>query len=110
MGLGDYLTGLLTEYWDSFLDLIQKIFNSAWTMLKDLLFWILDQLLTLSTMLLSTVDVSAITDAIPAFSSLPEPVLNVLSLCGFAQCMLIIGGAIVIRLMLQLIPFTRLGS
>lgn len=44
------------------------------------------------------------------FSSLPTEVLYFANICSIGQCMTMIITSISIRLILQLIPFTRLGS
>jgi hypothetical protein len=98
------------EFWDSLLLLVQKCFTTLLTMLKDVLLWVLDQLLSLVTTLLGAVDLTAITQNLAVFQQIPPELTNVLGLLGFAQCMVIIGTAIVIRIGLQLIPFVRLGS
>jgi len=98
------------SFWVAILALVGKIFTSLFTMLKDVFLWVIDQLLSLSTMLLGGVDLSAITQNFSVFQEIPEDVLNILGLLGFAQCMVIIGAAILIRITLQLIPFVRLGS
>jgi hypothetical protein len=100
----------ITGFWDSLVDLVQKVFTSLLVMLKDVLLWVLDQLLSLATSLLGTVDLTPITQNLGVFQQIPPEVLNILGLCGFAQCMVIIGAAIAIRIVLQLIPFVRLGS
>ena len=56
------------------------------------------------------VDVSAMSSAGSWWSGLPSEILNMLGLIGFGQAMGIIGAAIAVRLVLQLIPFVRLGS
>ena len=45
-----------------------------------------------------------------AWGSLPGEVLNIMGLLGVGTAVTIISAAIGIRLVLQLIPFTRLGS
>ena len=44
------------------------------------------------------------------FSSLPTEVLYFANVCGIGQCLGMIITSVSIRLILQLIPFTRLGS
>ena len=61
---------------------------------------------------------SLVSSALSAFSAIPIPssvplpsgVAWVASQCGVPQILLIITGALVIRVGLQLIPFVRLGS
>ena len=55
------------------------------------------------------VDLSGLQGFAPA-GGLPAEILNVMALCGVGSAVTIITTAIGIRLALQLIPFTRLGS
>jgi hypothetical protein len=98
------------SFWAALVGLVEKVFTSLLTMLKDVLLWVLDQLLSLVTTLLGAVDLSAISQDYGIFQQIPDSTLNMMGLCGFAQCMGIVGGAIIIRILLQLIPFVRLGS
>lgn len=97
-------------FWTALLGLVEKVFTSLLVMLKDVFLWLLDQVLGLVTTLLGAVDLSAISQDYGIFQQIPDSTLNMMGLCGFAQCMAIVGGAIVIRILLQLIPFVRLGS
>lgn len=98
------------DFWVEVLGLTEKVFTSVWELIKDFFLWVLDQVLSLVTILLSAIDLSSITQYLPVFDQIPDEVLNVLGLLGFAQCMAILSGAIIIRIGLQLIPFVRLGS
>lgn len=110
MSIVETIVSTWNGFWVAIIALVEKIFTSLWTMLKDLFFWVLDQIMGLAVGLLGEVDLSAITQNFGVFNQIPEDILNILGLIGFAQCMIIIGGAIGIRMLLQLIPFVRLGS
>lgn len=99
VNIGAYLLGIA-----------QKIMKAAFDVLWDAICWLFDQVLTFAVTLAGTVDVSAFSGAVGAWGSLPSEILNMLGLIGFGYCMGIIFAAIMIRLTLQLIPFTRLGS
>lgn len=109
MSIIDAISSALHDFATWWIGLIEKIFTSIYTMLKDVFLWIFDQILHLVAAVIGDIDLSAIND-IPALSSIPDEVLNMLGLLGFAQDMVIIAAAIGIRIFLQLIPFTRLGS
>jgi len=110
MKIIDTIIATWNSFWVSILDLVQKVFSSLWLMLKDFFIFIIDQLLSLSETILGSVDLSDITQHFGIFQQIPESLLNILGLVGFAQCMVIIGAAIIVRILLQLIPFVRLGS
>lgn len=86
------------------------VFKSFWDLITDVPCWILDQVLGIAVSALGAFDMSGITASIGSFSQLPAEMINILGLLGFAEAMGIIATAITIRIGLQLIPFTRLGS
>ncbi len=104
--------------WDwivvQFETLVNAIYN-VYVSIKNVLFdippWILDQVLTIASTLLSSVlALLQPIDLSQYLSALPSEVSWTLSMIGIPQCLAIISTAIVTRLLLQLIPFTRLGS
>lgn len=92
-----------------FTDLVVNIFKAAWDMLTDLVCWVLEKLLDLVVSAVKALDFSGL-QGFAAGAGLPEEILNVMALCGVGSAVSIITVAIGIRLALQLIPFTRLGS
>lgn len=104
--------------WDwivvQFETLVNAIYN-VYVSIKNVLFdippWILDQVLSIaSTLLGSVLAILQPIDLSQYLSALPSEVSWTLSMIGIPQCLGIISTAIVTRLLLQLIPFTRLGS
>ena len=104
--------------WDwivvQFETLVNAIYN-VYVSIKNVLFdippWILDQVLTIAnTLLISVLSILQPIDISQYLTSLPPQVSWTLSMIGIPQCLAIISTAIVTRLLLQLIPFTRLGS
>ena len=91
-------------------ELFVAVFAALWDLLRDAACWPFDQALGLVVTALGAVDVSPISGNLGFFSQIPPGVYEVMSASGAGVCMTIIGSAIVIRLGLQLIPFTRLGS
>jgi hypothetical protein len=92
------------------LDVITALFASVLLMLKDLVSWVFESILGLASSAISSFDFSGITAYVSYLGSLPAEVVNILGLCGIGEALGIIAVAIIIRIFLQLIPFTRLGS
>jgi len=90
--------------------LFAKVFVALWDLLRDVLTWPVEQFLGLAKSALTGIDTSAMTDNLSAWGSLPAEVSNVMGLLGVGTACTIIAAAIAIRIVLQLIPFTRLGS
>lgn len=108
-----FLTSIATalqQFFNSIITLVTDIFTSFWTMITDFFLWVVDQVLTLVVSIVSAFDLTAITSKATAFGEIPSEVLNILGLLHFGECMVVIASAIGIRILLQLIPFTRLGS
>ena len=91
-------------------ELFIKVFVALWDILKDLFSWGFEQGMDVSISAMSAIDVSGVQDVSGYWTGLPGEILNVLGLIGFGQAMALIVVALGIRLVLQLIPFTRLGS
>jgi hypothetical protein len=109
MGILDAILSGFHEFASWLLELVQKIFDSLFTMLKDVFLWIFDQFLKLLAVLLGDIDLTGL-ESIPGISDIPEGVLNMISMLGIPQDLGLIVAALIIRFTLQLIPFTRLGS
>ncbi|RQO83722.1 DUF2523 family protein [Acidovorax sp. FJL06] len=105
----EWLLGVVKSVVGWFSDLAVAIFKALWDMFTDLFCWCLDKLMTLVVSAANGLDLSGLTGFAPS-SGLPEEIINVMQLCGVGTAVGIIISAIVLRLILQLIPFTRLGS
>lgn len=90
-------------------DLAVNIFEAAWDMLTDMISWIIEQLLDIVVGAANSLDIGGL-QGFGAGFGLPEEIVNVMALCGVGSAVSIITAAIGVRLVLQLIPFTRLGS
>lgn len=111
------MSGIITAIWEAIigladwlLTLVKDIFTAVWDMAVDAVCYVLDECLEFVVGLVSSINVSAFAGSIGAWGGLPAEVLNVLGLIGLADCFAVIAAAIAIRLLLQLIPFVRLGS
>jgi hypothetical protein len=93
-----------------FADLFVAVFVALWDILRDVFAWVFDQVLTVAVSGVTSVDVSGLTNNLQGAFVIPQKILEVASAVGLAQALAIIGAAITVRLGLQLIPFTRLGS
>ncbi len=90
--------------------LFVKCFEAIWHVVTDLICWAFDGFLSIAVVALQALDFSALAQYANTWASLPAGVLEVLAAIGLTQAVGIIVSAIGIRLVLQLIPFTRLGS
>lgn len=91
-------------------ELFVKVFTALWDLVRDAVCWPFEQVLTIAAEAVEAIDLSAIESYAQQAGSLPGEILNILSLLHMGTCIAIITAAIGIRLVLQLIPFTRLGS
>lgn len=98
--------------WDWIVDTITAAILFLVDWIKEIVFWIFDSLLELATGLLGALELGALGDYAPAslFAQLPPDVLNIIGLIRIPEAVAIIVSALVLRMTLQLIPFTRLGS
>lgn len=94
-----------------FLDLFEALLTALLDMLKDLICWILEALFALIQTLLNALpgDMGVFNPG-TYISGLPSDLVNMLGLLRVGEALAIILAAILIKIALQLIPFTRLGS
>lgn len=86
-------------------------FSAMWFLGTDLFVWLFDQSLGLAASVLDTFSFDAeLFNPAAYIDALPPEILDMLRLCRVGECMAIIAASVVVRIMLQLIPFTRLGS
>ncbi|EPN8222390.1 DUF2523 family protein [Vibrio alginolyticus] len=101
----------LVDLFNKLLVFLYQLLVSLFNMLKDLFFWAVEQVMDMANMLLSGVfALFSPVDMSQYMTSIPPTVSWVMAAVGLPQCLSIILSAITVRLMLQLIPFTRLGS
>lgn len=87
-----------------------KCWTAAWDILRDAACWPFEQVMKIATSAVGALDLSALNGLVTSAGSLPGEILNILGLLHVGTCISIITAAIGIRIVLQLIPFTRLGS
>lgn len=90
--------------------LFVKCWVAVWDLVRDAACWPFEQVMKIVVSAVGSLDLSALTGLVTSAGSLPSEVLNILGLLHAGTCISIITAAIGIRIVLQLIPFTRLGS
>lgn len=107
----EWLTGWFISVWDNFIHFMKSLVLTLFDMLKDVFYFILESLFGLVQVALDGMGhlFNGMNFA-QYISAIPDDVSNILGLLGVGQAMTMIVGAIVIRVLLQLIPFVRLGS
>ena len=113
----DTLVQFFTKLWQKVSDVVNwvsdlavAIFKAGWDFATDVVAWAFDGLLGVVVDAVNAVDLGNLSGAGTAWGGLPGEVTNVLGLLGIGEAAAIIVAAIAVRLVLQLIPFTRLGS
>lgn len=97
--------------WNEFKTFLWSIALSVQEMHKDLTIWMFDSILNISRLALEGVDTYFSGLDITSYtSSIPSEVGWFLNQIGVPQALTMIVTALTIRIVLQLIPFTRLGS
>lgn len=91
-------------------DLFVAVFEALWDLLSDTLAFAFESILDIVISAVQSIDVSVFDGVEANWGSLPGEIINVLGLLGVGQASTMILGAIGLRLLLQLIPFTRFGS
>lgn len=107
-GIIDFFYGVV--YW--IYALVLACINTVFAMLQDLFSWVIDQLLALVVYVLGLIDFDFLSDGSfqEALDILPPEIWNIFWLLGLPYCLALVTVCIGVRMLLQLIPFTRLGS
>jgi len=101
----------IVDLFNKLIEFLYRLLISLADMLKDLFFWILESIMALAYELVEgAVTFFAPVDVSSYFSGIPAGAAWVLSQIGLPQAMVMIIAALGVRMLLQLIPFTRLGS
>lgn len=90
--------------------LFVAVFVAMWDFFRDVPAWIFEQCLSVVSLALNGIDLSSLNAQLSGFGSIPANVMLVMSAIGLGQALAMIAASIGIRIVLQLIPFTRLGS
>lgn len=111
--MGEYIDNLvnwLKSVLDWFVDLMYAAVLTVFDMIKDVFFWVVKTVLDLVMSVLDGLSEGANFDVSQYITSLPPEVTSVMGALHLGNCMALLGVALLIRLVLQLIPFVRLGS
>lgn len=90
--------------------LFVAVFVALWDFIRDAACWPFEQIMKIATGAIEALDVSALNGLVTSAGTLPAELINIMGLLHVGTCISIITAAIGIRIVLQLIPFTRLGS
>lgn len=101
----------LIEWSDRLLFQFKAFCLTIYTFIKDAFLWFMEQLFDLVILILDGLgDLFSGLDVTQYMNGIPSEVGWVMNQCGLGIAMGMIGTAITIRLILQLIPLVRLGS
>lgn len=107
----NYIRDFFFDIFKAFTDFLKAMLLTVFDMLKDLFYFCFDMLLGFLVGIFSAFSnlFNQVTFA-NMFNGFPEQTLNIMGLLGFGECIGLIVSSLIIRMTLQLIPFTRLGS
>lgn len=111
--MGQLFTAILsklTALANWFLQIVISVFTDIWEMIVDGTCYLFDAILTFAVDAANQLDISELTQYSGLWNMLPNGLKEVLGAIGFVPAVAIIFAAILIRITLQLVPFTRLGS
>jgi len=107
----DWVQDKYNEFTTWLLDLIKSTLLTFFDMVKDVFYWIFETILDFIITLLDGLELGFDTLSVSTLvGNLPAETKQIMGLIRLDECILIILAAIILRLTLQLIPFTRLGS
>nr|WP_199066962.1 DUF2523 family protein [Chromobacterium sp. ASV5] len=87
------------------------VIAALWLLGTDLGVWLFEQFMDLSIYILNSIQFDFNTLNVTKYiTALPPETQNMLGLIGVGQAIALIISAIAVRVLLQIIPFTRLGS
>ncbi len=102
-----FLLKLITDWAGWLLNVIKQIFLDIWEFFTDIPVWIFEQIMNLVLYIIGSLPFP---EPPNYWSGLPAEILNIMGLIGISEALAMILAALTIRILLQLIPFTRLGS
>ncbi|TKF31653.1 DUF2523 domain-containing protein [Vibrio kanaloae] len=97
----------IVTLFNKLIEFMYQLLLSLITMLKDMVYWVVEQFMEVVN---SAVALFQPVDVGQYLQSIPPNVAWVMGAVGLPQCLSLIISAIALRMILQLIPFTRLGS
>ncbi|ELV7518611.1 DUF2523 family protein [Photobacterium damselae] len=101
----------LNELWTQFLNLVGGVILTIFNLLYDFIVKMMDLVMTGIGLLIKPIlSMFSFLDLSQYLNGFPAEAINILSLVGFPLATSMICTALLIRFLLQLIPFVRLGS
>lgn len=111
MGIFEAIYKWLTDFWLSIVNFGKSFGLTLWDIFKDGCIYLLEFILEAVQIILDGMGtLFAAMDLAQYVDGIPPDVAQIMGLIGLGQAVSIILAAISIRVVLQLIPFTRLGS
>lgn len=99
------------QRWNDFVNFCLSILLSLYDLLKDIGVFIFDSVLSIALVAINGFGSAfSALNVIQYIDLIPDEVKSIMALVGVNEASVIIVSAILIRLGLQIIPFTRLGS
>lgn len=105
----DALAQWFKDSWEAFVNFFKALLNTWFDMLKDFWFWVFEQVINLTMQLFNQITDGSSWDLAQYITALPSEVTQTLGALGFGNCMVVLGFALLVRFMLGLIPFVRVG-
>lgn len=110
-GIFDFFTTLLgkfAQFAEWLILVIKRIFLDAFVFIQDCVCWVFESCLSVAIGALNLIEVPF--DPSTYYSMIPPEISGVLGYIGIPQAFSIIVAALLIRFLLQTIPFVRWGS
>lgn len=105
-GLASFFRGL----WDSFTKFMRDLMLTLFDVIIEVFYFLFEMIILVVVNLLNGLTELGTFTLAPFVTALPLEVTQILSAIGFPEATAMIGVALFTRLLLQLIPFVRLGS
>lgn len=104
------LANFFKDMWQSFMKFMRDLILTLFDAFIDGFYFLFEMVILVVITLLSGLSELGTFTLAPFISDLPPEVTQFLSAMGFPEAVGMIGVALSIRLLLQIIPFVRLGS
>ncbi|AAL49742.1 TPA: DUF2523 domain-containing protein [Vibrio cholerae] len=99
------------DLFNKLIEFLYRLLITLIDMLKDVFLWLIDGVLSAVNLLLEkALSLIEPMDVSSYLTGIPSGAAWVISAIGIPQCLGMIMSAIIVRILLQLVPFTRLGS
>jgi hypothetical protein len=99
--LKDFINGFFASLWN----LVKIVLGLLWDIVSLFFFWLLDGFLTVVTVFLSGINLSALGfQTFAEWSDMPPQLIYLVNELALPQCVTIIAGAIAVRKVIDLLP------